>query len=141
MNIFEIITHSPSETEEWAEDFAAELKGGEVIALIGELGAGKTVIAKGIGKGLGVSEEVISPSFNYMLEYRGRLQLFHADLYRIDGPYAFRALGLEEYLDRGGVLVIEWAERVRDLLPADTIWIEIDPGDSERRISVRRNTL
>ena len=140
MSTESIITHSPAETESWAEEFAATLKGGEVVALLGELGAGKTVIAKGIGKGLGVSEEVISPSFNYLLEYRGRLQLFHADLYRIDGPQAFRALGLEEYLDRGGVLVIEWAERVRDLLPPDTIWIEIAPGDGERRISVRRNS-
>ena len=141
MSTESILTHSPSETVSWAAEFAATLKGGEIIALTGELGAGKTVIAKGIGKGLGVREEVLSPSFNYLLEYRGRLQLFHADLYRIDGTQAFRALGLDEYLDRGGVLLIEWAERVKDSLPPETIWIEITPGasDQERRISVRRN--
>jgi len=139
MSTTEIFTRSPSETESWAAEFARKLQGGEIIALTGELGAGKTVIAKGIGRGLGVREEVLSPSFNYLLEYRGRLQLFHADLYRIDGPQAFRALGLDEYLDRGGVLLIEWAERVRDTLPPDTIWIEIAPADSdqERRISLR----
>jgi len=137
----EILTHSPSETESWAAEFAKKLRGGEIVALTGELGAGKTVIAKGIGKGLGVREEVLSPSFNYLLEYRGRVQLFHADLYRIDGPQAFRALGLDEYLDRGGVLLIEWAERVKDSLPPETIWIEITAGeyDQERRISVTRN--
>jgi tRNA threonylcarbamoyladenosine biosynthesis protein TsaE len=141
MSTSEITTHSSFETESWAADFARTLKGGEIIALTGELGAGKTVIAKGIGKGLGVREEVVSPSFNYLLEYRGRLQLFHADLYRIDGTQAFRALGLDEYLDRGGVLLIEWAERVRDSLPPETIWIEIatGAGDQERRISVKRN--
>ena len=138
-----ILTHSPSETESWAAEFAATLKGGEIIALTGDLGAGKTVIAKGIGRGLGVREEVLSPSFNYLLEYRGRLQLFHADLYRIDGLQAFRALGLDEYLDRGGVLLIEWAERVKDSLPPETIWIEITPGegDQERHISIRRQDV
>jgi len=135
-----ILTRCPAETESWAAEFAASLRGGEIIALTGELGAGKTVIAKGIGKGLGVREEVLSPSFNYLLEYRGRLQLFHADLYRIDGLQAFRALGLDEYLDRGGVMLIEWAERVKDSLPPETIWIEIAPGGSnqERRISIKR---
>jgi tRNA threonylcarbamoyladenosine biosynthesis protein TsaE len=136
----QILTHSPSETESWAADFARKLKGGEIVALTGELGAGKTVIAKGIGKGLGVPEEVISPSFNYLLEYRGRLPLFHADLYRIEDADTFRALGLDEYFDRGGVFVIEWAERVREILPPDTLWIEIAPGDDPdaRRITLER---
>jgi len=136
----QILTHSPVETEAWAAQLAATLSGGAVIALTGELGAGKTVIAKGIGQGLGVRESVISPSFNYVLEYRGRLPLFHADLYRLDGAADFRTLGLDEYFDRGGVFVIEWAERVRDLLPAGTLLIEIAPGasESERRITVQR---
>jgi len=140
VSIESILTSSPSATESWAREFAATLVGGELIALTGELGAGKTVIAKGIGKGLGVREDVISPSFNYLLEYRGRLQLFHADLYRIESADTFRALGLDEYLDRGGVLLIEWAERVRAMLPPETIWIEITPGNDpqSRKISVRR---
>jgi tRNA threonylcarbamoyladenosine biosynthesis protein TsaE len=134
-----IITHSADETERWAEEFSQTLGAGSVIALVGELGAGKTVIAHGIGRGLGVRETVISPSFNYVLEYRGRLQLFHADLYRIEGAETFRALGLDEYLDRGGVFLIEWAERVRELLPPETIWIAIAPnGETERHITIKR---
>jgi tRNA threonylcarbamoyladenosine biosynthesis protein TsaE len=124
-----ITTHSPLETERWAEALAAEFKGGEILALCGDLGAGKTVVARGIGKGLQVQDTVISPTFNYILEYKGRLQLFHADLYRIEGKDAFFALGLDEYLDRGGVFVIEWAERVRDVLPPETVWIFLEPGD------------
>lgn len=133
-------TRSPAETELWAQAFAATLTPGTVIALFGELGAGKTVIAKGIGKGLGVSEAVISPSFNYVLEYKGRLPFFHADLYRIEDAATFEAMGFDEYFDRNGVFVIEWAERVRDLLPPETVWIEIEPvaDSSERRITVRR---
>jgi tRNA threonylcarbamoyladenosine biosynthesis protein TsaE len=113
---------------------------GTVIALFGELGAGKTVIAKGIGKGLGVSEAVISPSFNYVLEYKGKLPFFHADLYRIEDAATFEAMGFDEYFDRKGVFVIEWAERVRDILPPDTLWIEIEPleAGSARKIAVRK---
>lgn len=136
----ETITHTPNETRLWAAQLARGFEGGEVIALVGDLGTGKTVIAKGIGRGLDVREEVISPTFNYVLEYRGRLQLFHADLYRIEGPATFRAMGLDEYFDRGGVFLIEWAERVREILPEDTIWIEIEPGagPNERRITLKR---
>ncbi|HEY3295240.1 MAG TPA: tRNA (adenosine(37)-N6)-threonylcarbamoyltransferase complex ATPase subunit type 1 TsaE [bacterium] len=135
-----ITTHSPAETEHWAEAFAASLTPGTVIALFGDLGAGKTVIAKGIGKGLGVSDAVISPSFNYVLEYKGKLPFFHADLYRIEGAATFEAMGFDEYFDRNGVFVIEWAERVRDLLPPDALWIEIETiaNSSERRIAVKR---
>lgn len=142
MNPVDITTSSPAETMAWAAQFAAGLRGGETIALTGELGAGKTVIAKGIGRGLGVTDDVISPTFNYILEYRGRLQLFHADLYRIESAAAFRALGLDEYFDRGGVFLIEWAERVRELLPPDTLWIELEFGDGAqtRRITMRRHT-
>jgi len=136
----EIISRSASETLQWAEEFARTLESGSIVALYGELGAGKTVIAKGIGRGLGVREEIISPTFNYILEYEGRLPLFHADLYRIEGAKVFRAMGLEEYFDRGGVFVIEWAERVRELLPPETIEIEITPEENgaARRIKVTR---
>jgi tRNA threonylcarbamoyladenosine biosynthesis protein TsaE len=135
-------SHSATETEHWAERLAATLEPGTVIALTGQLGAGKTVIARGIGRGLGVPETVISPSFNYLLEYKGRLQLFHADLYRIEGTTAFHALGLDEYLDRNGVFLIEWAERIRELLPLETTWIDIAPGqgEQERRIALKRGS-
>ena len=114
-----VVTHSADETREWAERFAHSLAPGTVIALVGELGAGKTVIAKGIGRGLDVKDEVISPTFNYILEYAGRLPFFHADLYRIEKAETFQAMGLDEYFDRNGILVIEWAERIAPLLPPD----------------------
>jgi tRNA threonylcarbamoyladenosine biosynthesis protein TsaE len=131
-------SHSSSETLAWAEQFAKTLVPGSIVALFGDLGAGKTVIAKGIGKGLGVTDDVISPTFNYILEYNGRLPLFHADLYRIEGSVSFEAMGFDEYFDRGGVFLIEWAERVRDLLPPDCICVEIvsGPGTSDRTIIV-----
>ena len=117
----------------------ARLAAGSVLALYGELGAGKTVVAKGIGRGLGVTDEIISPTFNYILEYSGRLPLFHADLYRIDNAAGFQALGFDEYFDRGGIFLIEWPERVRELLPPGTLWVSIMPGDNpgERTITVR----
>jgi len=135
-----IVTRSASETREWAERFAHSLAPGAVIALTGELGAGKTVIAKGLGRGLGVKDDVISPTFNYVLEYKGRLPFIHADLYRIDNASTFQAMGMDEYFDGDGVFVIEWAERVAEILPPETIWITLTPGDesSERQIQVRR---
>lgn len=135
-----ILTHSANETREWAERFAHSLTPGTVIALVGELGAGKTVIAKGLGRGLDVTDDVISPTFNYVLEYKGRLPFIHADLYRIENAGTFQAMGLDEYFDGAGVYVIEWAERVAAILPAETIWIMVTPGaqSSERRIEVRR---
>jgi len=132
-------TRSAAETLKWAEEFVHSLTAGVVVALIGELGAGKTVIAKGIGRGLGVKDDVISPTFNYVLEYDGRLPLFHADLYRIDDAATFRAMGLDEYFDRQGVFVIEWAERVQELLPRDTIWVELHVVGNERQIKIRRD--
>jgi tRNA threonylcarbamoyladenosine biosynthesis protein TsaE len=135
------ITHSAGETERWAEDFAKSLAAGTTVALIGDLGTGKTVIARGIGRGLGVREAMVSPTFNYLLEYSGRLPLFHADLYRIESAETFQAMGLDEYFDRGGIYLIEWAERIRELLPKATIIIELtESGDStERTIMVRRS--
>jgi tRNA threonylcarbamoyladenosine biosynthesis protein TsaE len=133
-----LVTHSADETGKWAEEFARTLTVPATVALVGELGAGKTVIAKGIGRGLGVKETVISPTFNYVLEYQGRVPLFHADLYRIESEDIFLGMGLDEYFDCEGVYLIEWAERVRHLLPQNTIWIELVPGDgnNERRIKV-----
>ncbi len=135
-----VITHSAEETREWAERFAHSLAPRTVIALTGELGAGKTVIAKGLGRGLGVKDDVISPTFNYVLEYAGRMPFVHADLYRIANAATFQAMGLDEYFDTTGVFVIEWAERVQELLPRETIWMSLTPEDGglTRRIQVRR---
>jgi tRNA threonylcarbamoyladenosine biosynthesis protein TsaE len=134
-----IVTHSREETIRWAEQFTRSLQAGAVIALTGELGAGKTVIAKGIGRGLGVQDEIISPTFNYLLEYQGaQFALYHADLYRIENSRVFEALGFMEYFEKSGVFLIEWAERVANILPSHTIRIGIDRGADEltRHITV-----
>ena len=131
-----MITRSVEETLAWAESLAQRLGPGDVVCLSGELGAGKSVIARGVGRGLGVTDEIVSPTFNYVLEYAGRVPFFHADLYRLQGIQDFVALGLEEYFERDGVFVIEWPERVTDLLPGNfyRIHVVILPNMSERQI-------
>jgi tRNA threonylcarbamoyladenosine biosynthesis protein TsaE len=138
-----VTTHSPEETQAWAENFAHGLSAGSVIALIGDLGAGKTQFTKGLGKGLGVSEMVISPTFNYILEYKGRLPLYHADLYRIQSADVFRAMGFDEYFESDGVFVAEWAERVQELFPQNTIWINLQTGKSldERILKISQGAI
>lgn len=134
-----VTTHSQEQTEAWAQSFASRLMGGAVVALIGDLGAGKTVIARGIGRGLEVNEAIISPTFNYVLEYSGKLPLYHADLYRIESASVFTAMGLDEYFERDGVFLIEWAEKVIDLLPKSAIILSIDETDkpTDRIITIR----
>ena len=135
-----VVTHTREETIAFGRDFAAKLQPGTVIALVGPLGAGKTTLVQGIGAGLEVKEPITSPAFNYMFEYSGRLPLYHADLYRIDNSQQFLALGLDEYFDREGVFVIEWAERIADILPPATITITLRslPESDAREITVHK---
>ncbi|MBK6765410.1 MAG: tRNA (adenosine(37)-N6)-threonylcarbamoyltransferase complex ATPase subunit type 1 TsaE [bacterium] len=138
-----MLTHSAEETLAWAESLAQRLRPGDVVCLSGELGAGKSVVARGIGKGLGVSEDILSPTFNYVLEYQGRLPLYHADLYRLHGVHDFVAMGLEEYFERDGVFVIEWPERITELLPAACYHIHLQLLDnpSDRAILLTEPAL
>ena len=107
------ISHSPTETELLGEQWGRTAQRGWVIALSGDLGAGKTQLVKGLARGLGVSMRVHSPTFTLVNEYGGgRLRLFHLDLYRLETPEQIRSAGLEEYLQPDGVAVIEWAERL-----------------------------
>ena len=134
------ISHNPAETESLGEKFGRAAKGGLVIALSGELGAGKTQFVKGLARGLGISARVHSPTFTLVNEYGGgRLKLFHLDLYRLETPEQIASAGIEEFLQPDGVSVVEWAERL-----ADGKWkmedgmirkvkIEI-VGESERKI-------
>ena len=110
------ICNNPEETQKWGEHLAKSLKPGDIVALIGELGAGKTVMAQGILKGLGVIEPVQSPSFIMIREYNGRVPVVHIDLYRLRGSEDFEALGFEEYFNGQSIVVIEWADKIRDLL-------------------------
>ena len=132
-------TTSPQETEALGARLGAQLRSGDVVALSGELGAGKTVFTRGLAEGAGAGGHVASPTFTLIREYHGRVTVFHADLYRLDTPAQLVDIGLEEILDDDGVTVIEWAEKARHLLPAEYLWIEFrfTAQDEERVIEFR----
>jgi tRNA threonylcarbamoyladenosine biosynthesis protein TsaE len=106
-----------------------------VVGLIGPLGAGKTLLVRGIAQGLGVSDSrvVCSPTFVLLQEYAGRLPVYHFDTYRLSSSHQFAALGPEEYFENEGVSIVEWADRVRDCLPGDRLEIEIEIHPDSRR--------
>ncbi len=111
----EILSHNPAETESLGEQFGRAAKCGWVIALTGELGAGKTQFVRGLARGLGVTARVHSPTFTLVNEYGGgRVKLFHLDLYRLETREQILSAGIEEFLSPDGVSVIEWAERLED---------------------------
>jgi len=122
------ITNSPQETRALAARLASRWPAGTVVALHGELGAGKTCFAQGLAEGLGVDRAVNSPTYTLVSEYKGSLPLYHLDLYRISGPEAAYGMGIEDYLASDGITVIEWAERIAALLPPHTIHVRIEPG-------------
>jgi tRNA threonylcarbamoyladenosine biosynthesis protein TsaE len=131
-------TESAEETMRLGERIGASLEKGAVIALRGDLAAGKTTLTKGIARGIGVDEEVTSPTFTLISEYSGRLPLYHMDAYRLEGPADFQNLGAEEMLYGDGVCVIEWSEKIDGLLPFDAIRINLEPmADSLRKISIQ----
>ncbi len=126
-------TTSPEQTERFGYELAKSLVAGDVIALTGDLGAGKTCLTRGISGGLGSTSHVSSPTFTIVNEYEGgRLMLFHFDTYRLSGPDDFLMSGLDEYFFRGGVCVIEWSDIIEELLPEDTIKMTIT-GDGNTR--------
>ena len=134
-------SHSREETIKFAADMAAKAEPGEVFTLTGDLGVGKTVFAKGFAKGLGVTEPVTSPTFTIVQEYlSGRLPFYHFDVYRIGDPDEMEETGFYDYLDRGGVVLIEWAELIGEILPQDcrhiTIEKDLQKGFDYRRITI-----
>ncbi len=135
----ETITNSPEETFALAEELGGKAAAGDVFALTGDLGTGKTVFAKGIARGLGVTEEVTSPTFTLMEIYPGRLPLYHFDLYRIESHGEFDNLFFEEYWEGDGVSVIEWAEKAGDRLPEGSLIVTLyRVDDHTRRITLER---
>lgn len=122
-----IRSHSQSETLEMGKIIGRHLKEGDVVALVGELGAGKTCFAQGIACGIGVPEAyaVTSPTFTFINEYPGRVSLFHMDMYRLGDLDETMDMGLDEYFDGDGVTVIEWAERIQVILPERALNISI----------------
>jgi tRNA threonylcarbamoyladenosine biosynthesis protein TsaE len=138
------ISNSVNETESIAAEIARTLTGGECIALDGELGAGKTQFVRGLVTALGGDpHSVSSPTYVLLNIYdRGRLKLFHLDAYRVGGADDFEAIGFAELLEQRGVVVVEWAERVRDLLPESIIQIKIEAiGENQRRIAILHPSL
>jgi tRNA threonylcarbamoyladenosine biosynthesis protein TsaE len=131
-------SNSPRETITVAEELGKILTPGCIIALVGELGAGKTVFTKGVASGLGVKQEVVSPSFQVARFYLGRLPLCHLDFYRLeDGDRS--VLGLDDYLLDDGVTIIEWAERITQFVPDDSLAVRITcRGESQRKIEFSR---
>ena len=121
------------ETEAFGKELAKNLKAGDVIALTGPLGAGKTTLTKAIAAGLGVSETITSPTFTIVCEYEsGRLPLYHFDVYRVSDEDELFEMGFEEYFHKGGVCLIEWADLIDpNLLPPETVYIRLDYGDEE----------
>lgn len=126
------ISHNREQTEEFAKQFARTLSMGDVVLLNGEMGAGKTVFVKGLAKGLGIDEEVTSPTYAYMNDYDGRL--FHYDCYRIETAEQAERLGLADYFDAGGICVVEWAQNISSLLPPDCKVVSIEKVDENTRL-------
>ena len=136
----EYISHNEKETIEYASEFASKLTGGEVICLSGDLGAGKTVFAKGIAKGLNITQTVVSPTFTIMCEYlEGRLKLYHFDMYRLKNGLEAEEFGFSEYiLDKNSVSLIEWAENIKSIIPKYAIYIDIEKIDENtRKITIK----
>jgi len=128
----EVIVKNEQETEAFGLKLADMLKSGSVVALMGDLGAGKTTLTKAIAKGLGISSAVVSPTFTIIKEYdEGRLPLYHFDVYRINDEEEMFELGYEDYFYGDGVCVVEWADLIEGLLPEDAIRINIEYGSEE----------
>jgi len=132
------VSKSEKETEAFAENFAQSLKAGSVVAFEGDLGAGKTAFVRGLARGLGSLDSVSSPTFAIVNEYDGSLPLFHFDMYRIETLGELYSIGFFEYLERGGVLAIEWSENIYSALPDDSIFVTIEKVDENtRKITVK----
>lgn len=129
-----IISHSAEETFALGREFAARARRGDVLALAGDLGAGKTHFVKGLAAGLGIAAPVTSPTFTLIHEYpSGRLPLFHIDCYRLETADELLGIGIDEYLRADGITVIEWADKFTELLPADAQWIRFSVGENDAR--------
>ena len=134
-----IVTHSPEETAAFAAEIAEKLNGGETLVLRGGLGAGKTTFTKGLAKALGISRNVVSPTFTLVREYEeGRLKLYHFDLYRIEDEGELEELGLDEYFRDDSVVVIEWNRISRLLGKVTEIVFTVNPDDSRTIEVIKR---
>jgi tRNA threonylcarbamoyladenosine biosynthesis protein TsaE len=126
-DIFDIVTHSPEETIEFGRTLGSQLKGGEIIAVIGQLGSGKTHLIKGIAAGAGAENRSIvnSPTFVIVNEYTGRFDIYHIDAYRLNSKQEFEVLGFDDYCYPNSIVIIEWADKIESAL-GQTSYIRIE---------------
>jgi len=134
-----IVSYSIEQTLNLGKQIGSFLKQGDIIALQGTLGAGKTTITKGIAKGLEITENITSPTFSLISEYAGRLPLFHMDVYRLDSAEDFIDLGIDEMLYGSGVCVIEWSEKIMTELPEDSIILKLKINSDGSRVIIIDN--
>lgn len=131
------ISHSEAETEAIGREFAAKLTDGSVIAMYGDLGAGKTAFVRGMAKGMGLDCRVSSPTFTIVNEYLGERELIHFDMYRLGSSDELFDIGWEDYLARGAVCAVEWSENVDDAFFGDEIKLTIEKlSDTDRKITI-----
>lgn len=138
--MWEIVSSGPQVTQLLGEELGKLLAPGDVVSLVGELGAGKTVFVHGIARGLGVSSPVSSPSFILIQEYEGKYPVFHCDFFRLQSYQELEEIGWDEYRKRGGVILIEWGNRIPEALPEEYLEVVIaycDSSESTRRIQFR----
>lgn len=134
-----ITNKSPRETFELGEKIGKNVKAGSIICLVGEMGAGKTAITQGIVKGVGIEDYVTSPTYTIVNEYWGELPVYHFDVFRIEDIDELYEIGFEEYMEKQGVIIIEWATIIKEILPEDYLWISIEKGklEEERIITLQ----
>jgi tRNA threonylcarbamoyladenosine biosynthesis protein TsaE len=133
-SVLDIVSHSATQTQRLGARFGELARAGDLFCLEGELGSGKTCFVQGLGRGLGVPGAIHSPTFILANEHRGgRLLLFHLDAYRMSGAGDALCIGLDEYVSGDGVCVIEWAEKIREALPMDRMWIAFRHVDAAKR--------
>ncbi len=134
-------TYSEAETFALGQTLAREARPGQIFALVGDLGVGKTILTKGMAAGLGIEEPVNSPTFTILQVYEGgRLPFYHFDVYRIGDPEEMDEIGYEDCFYGSGVCLVEWANLIEELMPGDTVWITVEK-DLERGFDYRRITI
>lgn len=136
--VLDLVSHSAAQTQRLGARLGELARAGDLFCLEGELGSGKTCFVQGLGRGLGIAEPIHSPTFILANEHRGgRLRLYHLDLYRVRSTDEALGFGLDDYLSGDGVCVIEWAEKIRDALPAERLWIALRHlGESKRGLLI-----
>ena len=137
--IIKFVSHSPQETMDFAEKFGELLKAGDIIAYTGGLGAGKTTFTRGLSEGLGLGDEVTSPTFALVNEYHGeKISLYHFDMYRIQSADDLETTGFYDYPSESSVFAVEWSENIAEALPENTIFVEIRHiNDESREITIK----